>query len=113
MPIRLGRHIGVTNIETPSEEEARAYLLDLARRARRTEAALARAAELARTGLGRDIRIRSGLSQVEVARALGIGQNAVSRWERGLNSPVSEAGARWAAVMDALAALQGEVDHHG
>ena len=48
---------------------------------------IARGRDLIRTGLGRSIRERAGLSQSELARSLGVDSGTVSKWEAGERSP--------------------------
>lgn len=38
----------------------------------------------------RDLRIRAGLTQCDVAKALQVDQSAVSYWERGRNPPLAK-----------------------
>lgn len=45
--------------------------------------AVAAARRAVRTGHLREVRVRVGLSQADVARAIGVTQSAVSRWEAG------------------------------
>ena len=46
-----------------------------------------RVRRLARTGQLTELRESVGLSQTDIARALGVDQSAVSRWERGTRNP--------------------------
>lgn len=38
----------------------------------------------------KDLRVRAGLTQWDVARALQVDQSAVSYWERGRNPPLAK-----------------------
>lgn len=38
----------------------------------------------------RDLRVRAGLTQWDVAKALQVDQSAVSYWERGKNPPLAK-----------------------
>lgn len=38
----------------------------------------------------RDLRVRAGLTQKDVAKALQVDQSAVSYWERGRNPPLAK-----------------------
>jgi DNA-binding transcriptional regulator YiaG len=49
--------------------------------------ALKRVTRLSRVGLLAELRESVGLSQSDVARALGLNQSAVSRWEAGKARP--------------------------
>ncbi len=50
-------------------------------------------------GTGRAIRERHHLSLVEVAKAIGVDQPRLSRWERGHRRPCGEAAIRWADLL--------------
>jgi hypothetical protein len=60
---------------------------------------LARARDLARSGLGRLIRVSAELTLVDVGSAVGIAPSTVWRWERGDRTPHGEAALKWAALM--------------
>jgi DNA-binding transcriptional regulator YiaG len=66
---------------------------------------LAEARRLLRSGEARDIRLRAGLSQTEVARSVGVTAGAVSRWETGSRRPVGEAAVRYARLLADLESL--------
>ncbi len=51
-----------------------------------------------RSGRAKEIRKRAGLSQADIARALGVGQPAVAAWETGRRAP----GARYAVKLAEL-----------
>ncbi len=55
-----------------------------------------------RTGLARELRQRAGLSQGDVARALGVDVGAVSRWEANKRKPTGAVGA---AFLEFVASL--------
>jgi DNA-binding transcriptional regulator YiaG len=58
-------------------------------------------------GLAADIRRRAGVSQGDVARALGCTKGAVSLWESGRRVPRGELGRRYAAVLAQLSQKEG------
>ena len=68
-------------------------------RARRTWQA--QPAELARL-----VRRRAGLTQDEIATALGVERTAVSRWEAGLRTPRVEVLTRYLELLERLTARQ-------
>ena len=51
----------------------------------------------------RYLREANGLSQAEVARALGCGRTAVTRWESGAREPRPETRLRYAELLERLA----------
>jgi DNA-binding transcriptional regulator YiaG len=51
----------------------------------------------------REIRERVGLSQADVARALGVTREAVAYWERGQRVPKAGTAARYLELLDRLA----------
>lgn len=53
-------------------------------------------------GLGKVLRLRSGLTQAEVAAALGVDRSAVSRWEAGARIPRGRALDRYKQLLDRL-----------
>jgi transcriptional regulator with XRE-family HTH domain len=55
-----------------------------------------------RTGRARAIRERAGLSQDDVARAVGTTHPQVSRWESGLYAPARGSALRLALLYDGL-----------
>ncbi len=59
-----------------------------------------------RTGAARSIRVRSGLSQSDVARTIGVTPSAVSRWESGERLPQGEAALRYGRLLEELAAQE-------
>lgn len=63
---------------------------------------IAKARDLIRTGLGRTIRERAGLSQSELARALGVDNGTVNKWESRQRRPRGEAAQRYAQLMSEL-----------
>lgn len=65
--------------------------------------ALARAGrDWAASGAGRSVRLAAGLSQRDIARALGVTQGTVLRWERGEAHPRLEVAARYALLLQEL-----------
>ena len=50
----------------------------------------------------RQLRMDAGIRQVTVARALGVTQNCICKWERRNRLPYSPAGLRWAAFTAGL-----------
>jgi hypothetical protein len=50
----------------------------------------------------RQLRKDAGIRQVTVARALGVRQNCVCKWERRDRLPYSPAGLRWVAFVAGL-----------
>ena len=63
---------------------------------------LVEARTAARTGEGVAVREAAGLSQGELARAVGISPGTLSRWEAGLRKPTGPAALRYARVLRAL-----------
>lgn len=58
-------------------------------------------------GVARQARQALGLSMAEVAETLGVGENSVSRWERGIATPSGENAEAWADwVRDARRKLE-------
>lgn len=66
---------------------------------------LAAARTHAATGTGKAIRIQAGLSMAEVAKAVGVAEPTVWRWERGDHKPRGAAAIRWAELLHDLKAL--------
>jgi transcriptional regulator with XRE-family HTH domain len=64
--------------------------------------AVARVRSWLRTGRARAIRKRAGLSQADVAKAVGTDHPQVSRWESGLYAPVRGTALRLALLYDGL-----------
>jgi hypothetical protein len=60
------------------------------------------ARDLARSGMGRLLRVKAGLSLRQVAAEVGASPAAVLYWERGDILPKSEAGMRWGRLMRTL-----------
>jgi transcriptional regulator with XRE-family HTH domain len=52
----------------------------------------------------RELRVRAGLSQREVAEAIGTGISTVSRWESGEHVPNREHALRYAELLERLTA---------
>lgn len=50
----------------------------------------------------RDIRIRAGLTEEDMAQALGVTQSTISRWEGGSRQPRGDAAIRWAELLAKL-----------
>lgn len=57
---------------------------------------------VATPGAVRAIRVGAGLSQAEVAAALGVTQTAMSRWERGQRVPRGKAAQDYARLLQRL-----------
>jgi len=68
--------------------------------------ALAEARSYARSGYGRDVRVKAGLSLADVAGAIGVSTATVYRWETGKYRPAGAAALAWGRLIDALAARQ-------
>ena len=51
----------------------------------------------------RQLREAAGISQLDVAQALGVTREAVSLWESGLRTPRAENAAAYVALLDRLA----------
>jgi DNA-binding transcriptional regulator YiaG len=62
------------------------------------------ARRLVRTGEAQTIRERAGVSQLEVARVLGVSDAAVSRWEAHERTPRADVAVRYAQLLRALKA---------
>jgi DNA-binding transcriptional regulator YiaG len=56
-----------------------------------------------RTGGARKLREQAGLSQEEIADAIGVTRACVSRWEAGARRPTGDAAQRYAQLLDLLA----------
>lgn len=67
---------------------------------------LVAARRYARTGTGKAIRERAGLSMSAVGRAAGVSGQTIKNWEAGINRPTGVSGALWAQCLDALAAQE-------
>ncbi len=67
--------------------------------------ALAEARSYARSGYGRDVRVKAGLSLADVAGAVGVSTATVHRWETGKYRPAGAA-AYAAAARDELPCLR-------
>lgn len=59
------------------------------------------------SGRAREIRLRVGLSQADIALALGVDQPTVARWERGCR-PRRDHAARYAELLRQLDRMTGE-----
>lgn len=66
-------------------------------------AMLLEAREAASSGRGVRVRIAAGVSQGEVAAAVGVTPACISRWEAGERRPRGEPAARYAQVLRDLA----------
>lgn len=64
---------------------------------------LARGKTAATTGFGLRVRRDAGLSQSEIAGAIGVTPAAVSRWESGARTPRGAAGTRYGELITRLA----------
>lgn len=58
----------------------------------------------AKTGAGKAIRERFGLSMSAVGRVAGVSGQTIKNWESGVNKPTGVSAALWAQFLDALAA---------
>jgi len=65
---------------------------------------LIEAREAARSGRGAQLRRAAGLSQGEMAKALGLSGAAISRWEAGERRPAGDAAVAYARLLRAIAA---------
>lgn len=54
------------------------------------------------TGVARQIRIEAGLSQAELANAVGVHKMTVHKWEHKKQRPRGEAALRYAEILDEL-----------
>jgi transcriptional regulator with XRE-family HTH domain len=66
---------------------------------------LAKTRLMVREGRAQSVRQAAGLSQGEIGQVVGVTAAAVSRWERGNRLPRSEAGLRYARLLDSLAKM--------
>jgi DNA-binding transcriptional regulator YiaG len=66
-------------------------------------AMLLEAREAASSGRGMRVRIAAGISQGELAAAVGVTAACISRWEAGDRRPRGEAAARYAQTLRELA----------
>lgn len=80
---------------------ARLYLRGMSAQTDRLVAA-ASAREAIREGRLRELRVRLGFSQRELAEAVGVHESALSRWESGERVPRLDTAARLALVLRAL-----------
>lgn len=53
-------------------------------------------------GQARQTRIDAGLTQGEIAKAVGVAQSTVAQWENGARRPRGASGLRYAVVLKAL-----------
>ncbi len=99
----LGALAGAAIRTQPAWVQAWFYESMLTNRGMRREAErLAEARRLAKNGDGRRIRQAAGLSQPEVARAIGTTHVTIGRWERAERVPRHEAAVRWVELLLAL-----------
>jgi len=63
---------------------------------------IARVRALVRSGAAEKIRVASGLSKSEVARAVGVYPSTVSRWESCSRVPRGERAVRYAQLLERL-----------
>jgi len=66
-------------------------------------AVVAEARDLARSGRGERVRRAAGISQGELAAAVGVTPACVSRWEAGIRRPRGASAIRYAEVLARLA----------
>lgn len=64
--------------------------------------ALARVRHLAAAGTAKQVRVSAGVSQLEIAHAIGVTHAAISNWENGIRRPRGSAALRYLAVLDGL-----------
>jgi transcriptional regulator with XRE-family HTH domain len=55
-----------------------------------------------RNGAGRALRLAAGLTQAEIAAAVGVSAACISRWESGSRTPRGGAAARYGRLLDRL-----------
>lgn len=67
---------------------------------------LATAVQYARTGRGREIRNRAGVSLEKIATAIGSSKAVMSRWERGERKPTGRPAIEWARLLNDLKATE-------
>ncbi len=60
-----------------------------------------------RTGLARELRERAGLSQIEIARALGTDVSSVCKWETDKRKPTGVAGVAYLEFVATLVETAG------
>lgn len=60
-----------------------------------------------RTGSGRQLRIRAGLTLREAAQDIGVNPGTLSRWERSLEMPKGNRAGRYGAHLERLLAADG------
>jgi transcriptional regulator with XRE-family HTH domain len=65
---------------------------------------IAKGRRYSQTGEGKALRLQAGLALQHIAEGVGVGVTTVWRWEQGRNTPCGDAAARWADLLDALAA---------
>jgi transcriptional regulator with XRE-family HTH domain len=66
----------------------------------------------ARSGEAKELRVRAGLSQAEIAEACGVRRPTVGAWESGTRSPHGDAALAYARVLGRLrhAGAAGQAD---
>lgn len=70
---------------------------------------LANARKRVRDGkTAREIRIRAGVTEENMAQALGVTQSTISRWEGGSRQPRGDAAIRWAHLLTELERVQAD-----
>jgi DNA-binding transcriptional regulator YiaG len=67
---------------------------------------IARGVQLARSGAGKAVRLRAGVSQAAISARIGVTPAAVSLWESGERTPRGEHAARY---FDLISLLRDEV----
>ena len=67
---------------------------------------IARGVQLARSGTGREVRLKAGVSQAAVSAQIGVTPAAVSLWETGERTPSGDHAARY---FDVISLLRDEV----
>ena len=65
---------------------------------------LVRVRRMAATGVARQIRMEAGLSQAEIADAVGVHRVTLFKWENGRQRPKGPRALRYGEVLDELAA---------
>ena len=70
---------------------------------------LAQARKRVRDGTSaRDIRRAAGVTLADMAKALGVDESAVSRWENGNRKPRGDVAIRWAELLAELTRMSDE-----
>ena len=65
--------------------------------------AISRARALAASGQAREIRVRAGVSQAEMAKAIGVDPSSVTHWENRRRIPRGDVALKYGRLLDRLA----------